>query len=685
MTVPTLNDEQCIAILTESLARGIYEPVVPQDPKQRLKDATDIVSLALAASASGNKSDNVETILFIAQTDMKPPAEISTIPQNPPVEEANHIHNGLDLSTITDGILDALIEGLNAYPQNEKVQEDRTAYVAEKERRANAQGSQQNQEIPQGAAQAEAPEKAGEIAPASSASTNEGASQPTASDQGPNTGADAGDGGAGRQIGNTDENAGAFARAQTPETSGEEKAKVSKPKAVEEDGDRAVIEAQLTLPMCKAHGIDLTTIPTIPIEILKFIVENPDGPPKEKKKMIEEETLETVPKDNSSIVGISAQAVAPERAISKADLGVETDGEEDSNGGISAERENLESMVTGPMLKAYGRGRKNIPSIGDNELRFMILNPDGKVSPDDLEKARALDKPISDADEPKDNQYDAEQAQPSQMIVTKEVPGPEIVDHFLLQDDLTEVTLPSGQKVRVKLPNVDDSGQKQKELEDEEAEIKVIKESKDLENDRSIAQAAQQSINVAKQTQVDVPKLSGKELAEQWDNNDETIDSAAEKSQAQSRAMNIIKKENFPIPPDLADDIPVLPMDVSAISRDELFSLHAKFHACESRINWIISGHEDELGDIEKLRRHREAVVAAAVPFIGEDGKRNTNEYRDAQVNADSEVLDYGSQEHEVNKVVKKLKVLQRNYHADCERLSRQMSKYERERLDAPR
>ena len=149
--------------------------------------------------------------------------------------------------------------------------------------------------------------------------------------------------------------------------------------------------------------------------------------------------------------------------------------------------------------------------------------------------------------------------------------------------------------------------------------------------------------------------------------------------------MEIIEREGFPIAPEISEPAPILPADVSKCSRDELFSYHARYHAYESRMNWILSGFEDELGDIEKLRRVREIDVAASIPLLAEDGKRITNEARDAQVAADSLAIQYYEEEHEKKKTVNKLKVLQRNYMKDCERISRQMSKYEREKQDAPR
>jgi|ERR1700722_12377483 len=694
-----LNDQQATAILVESLSRGIYEPAVPTDEKQRLKDATDIVAAAQAAFNNGNKSDNVNTILFIAQTDLAPEIPVATHAQAPAETEiVDHIHNGLDLSTLTDGILEALITGLDAYPQTEKVEEDRKAYVAEKERRSN-EPAQEIQEItPQAEASADE-EKAGEITPASPTPADEGAGERAQATEGPNTGAVAPDGGAGGQTGNTDEDAGAFARAQTPETQPE--GKVSKAPKVKEDGTRDAIISQLTLPAVKAHGVDITKLDSVPTEKLLYIVENPDGPKEESTKMpVNESEVEagaiSADRGGTSIGGIVAEVKAPETVVTKADLGLNV--EEETTGDISAEREKIESLVTGPCLKAYGRGRKEIPSIGDNELRFMVLNPDGKVSPEELARAKAMDNPESVA-----------AVKESQMAVTKEVPGPELVDHFLSDDQreeiilkeelpLTEITLPSGQKVKIALPEsinteamisvpVQISPENNKEFSPENL-AGPIRISEEEQKDRSIGQAAAES--VSKPQPVQAPEVVSKPVTQS--NFDKFFEAQTgvtvtdDKLSAQNRAMEIIQKENFPTPPNYSDEnAPQFPIDVSLCSRDELFSLHARFHAYETRMNWVLMQHEDEMNDYIKMRTYREAVVAKEVPFMGEDNKRNTNEHREAQVRGDIEVLELGKKEHEARKVVTDLKVLRNNYHLDCERLSRQMSKYEMEKSDAPR
>lgn len=625
-----LNDDQASAILTEGMARGLYESLnntLPPDPDQRMKDATELVGIAKNAFINGNRSDNVQTILFMAR-----------VPER--------IHNGIDLSTLSDGVIEGLIAGLDKYPPSEQVEEDRKAYLTEKERR-NEKGSQ-IQDDSQGTTPQAAPEKAGEAAP-------EGAHpQPVVDDQiSPEAGIDGGSGKVPELSSAQGENAGAFARAQTPETSSE--GKQTKAKPVEEDGKRSTLEEQLTLPIVKAHAVDVTKLGSLPIARIEFMLENPDGPPIEEKNMsISESEIEAsvIPKDEKTVAAIADDVPVEEKVITKADLGLEVD---ETTGEISADgldRENLEAQVTGPCLKAYGRGRKEIPSIGINELKFMIDNPDGKVDPSDLESAKNLDG----------------------APVTKEIPGPEKIDHFL-PEKLADPVKVSEEKDRTIAQAAKETVIKSPPVEEVNSS-----ESADIDNAEKANKAGNTKSADKVFSEID------KEEQQQNQGRERQMATPDFESPGQNRAMEIISRENMPIPPDYGDEnAPVLPVDVSQCSRDELFSYHARFHAYETRMNWILMQYEDELNDYIKLRSYREAVVAKSIPFMGEDGKRNTNEFREAQVRGDEEVLSLGEKEHEAKKIVSDLKVLQKIYHIDCERLSRQMSKYEIERTDAPR
>jgi hypothetical protein len=703
-----LNDDQCKAILLEGLNREVYENQgkVPDDPAVRLKDATDLVQAARAAYNANNRSENVEAILFIAQCDMKPlpivnikdssnetfPTELKDVPLIT-LEDDRRYHNGLDLYSLNDTVLDALIENLENGSKSEQVEADIKAYTEEKARRENA-AAEKGQEIPQAEAPAEANEKAGEI------SAEGPPAQLTVDGEATSTSGNAGGSGEVSKISEQEgTDASAFARAQTPETRSEKGRKV-KAKSPEKDSERGELETQLTLAICKYHEIDITKIPDLSTWELKYIIDNPDGIKLKEKILMaineKEVEADAIPSDRGGKSAVGFKEVpSPERIVSKADLNLE-EVEGEPVGQISAEREKLESLVTGPILKVYRRGRKEIPSIGDNELRFMILNSDGKVSPENLQRAKNLDEGKTGIISNK-----------PEMVVIKEVPGQEQVSHFIdrkedvenkmktMQESkeqfpLTEVTLPSGQKVMVSLPK-DIETKVVKDLQnvhDEDLKLDEERNSDDdlkskLKDDITITEVDKEVVEDNNAEALMSPLVKISKQASEFQNIGAT---KIEDTQQKNRAMEIIAKEGMPIPPQYSDEeAPILPMDVSVISRDELFSLHAKFHACESRMLWLMCQEEDTLGDIEKLRKNREAVVAAEVPFMGEDGKRNTNEFRDSQVAADEEVLSLGMQEHEIKKVFKRLKVLCDSYHRSCERMSRQMSKYERERLDAPR
>jgi hypothetical protein len=644
-----LNEQQQITILTEGINRGFYEcpnNAVPTDPVQRSEDAKRLVEACKLAYKNGNHSDNVNTILFVAECDMKP--EVPNISSEPSVTSSapksakNNVIDGFDITTVTDGILESLLVGLDKYPQNEQVQHDREIYLAEKARRSG-ESPKEIQEIPQTETGSQVAQKAGEIAPEGSPSTNGRASEHTAEAEGSNSGGSAPDGGTGGSARTENEDAGAFARAQTPETQPEGKKVKAKP--IEKDEQRLKVESELTLPIVKAHGIDITNLDNIPTADLEYIVANPDGPSAEKgaKVVIREEELEPVPtQDVGSVVGgISAEVSAPEVIVSKESMGLQVDNNETS-GEISAEREKLESQITGPLLKAYGQGRKSVPSIGDNELKFMLEHPDGRVTKDELESAKALDN--------SDNQGMI----PGQM----------------------DIMMESEKSAGAGIEKIPKEIVRQKQFEKEQQEI-AQKGSEKEQEELAKSPPTQKPISLTPaQVAAQIEKPDG------W----EVKDITPNHQQQQNRAMEIINREAMPIPPAYSDeDAPKFPIDVSVISRDELFSLHAKFHAYEIRMNYVLMFHEDDMNDCTKLREIREAVVAKSIPFMGEDNKRNTNEFREAQVKGDEKVIELGEQEHEARKLVADLKVFRNSFHLDCERLSRQMSKYENERLDAPR
>jgi hypothetical protein len=593
MTEITLNDEQAKAILIESLQRGLYESpgnVPPPEPERRMQDALQLVAAARNAAKSGNKSENVMALLFLAEVDQQPPA--APIPQPEPVQQATN-DSGIDLTTVSDAILENLITGLDKYVATPPVEQQRAAFLAEKERRANAKAME---EVPQ---------------VQESQATNEQALQENGNENMP----------AGETAGEeTGENASAFARVQTPETSPE--GKKAKAKPIEEDGERTEVINQLNLSILENYGVKFVEVEKIDTDKLNFMIANPDGPPAEVNK--EDEMIETKLSKiggKEAIAGMDMGAQAPVQLVTKADVGLDSSDSTEMNS--SSDRETLESLLTGPTLKAYRRGRKEVPSIGDNELRLMITNPTGKISLEQLNAAKAADGNAG-----------------------KEVIPP---------DQLVQALTPEIQKV-VAQPQPQAALDPQQMLLEAQQAAEKEAQSQVIETpveDRTIAQAAHEAV-------------------------------AQREPKNVSKAMEIISKENLPIPDEIGGEPPRLPNDVSKCSRDEIYSLHARFHACEVRTNWLISEEEDKLGDITKLKTGRAVEVYSSIPSMI-DGVKTTNDYRDKSTAADSQVIEFGNKEFAFMKIIKKLKGLRDNYHLDCERLSRQMSKWEKEYQDNPR
>lgn len=137
--------------------------------------------------------------------------------------------------------------------------------------------------------------------------------------------------------------------------------------------------------------------------------------------------------------------------------------------------------------------------------------------------------------------------------------------------------------------------------------------------------------------------------------------------------MAIISAENMPIPPEIEGDPPRLPNDLSKAGDQELFSYHARFHACEVRMNWVISQQEDALGDAQKLLRNRRREVLLQIPATV-DGKKVTKEIKEAMAEDDAEVQQYRSQVEEIEEMIGKLRVLRDGYHQDVSTCSRQWS-----------
>jgi hypothetical protein len=245
--------------------------------------------------------------------------------------------------------------------------------------------------------------------------------------------------------------------------------------------------------------------------------------------------------------------------------------------GISAERAKLEEQITGPMLKAWRRGRVDVVNLSDVELGEMISYPAGPTT-------RPQGESFLD---------------PSAAFS----PTPPALPQAVALLSPPSLAVPGETKERAAA-----------------AGVPIIPPS--------------------------VQVASGSE-----------------------RAMAVIAREKAPIPPDI-DDPPKLPGDISKISDEELRSVHGRFHAVESRLNWVISQHEDEIDDLERLKN----VRGAEVRNLPREGKAPTKDQMQALIDVDPQVQAYEQQAHEVRKVVNKLKVLRDNAHLTCQRCSREFS-----------
>lgn len=571
VAVPDLTSEQVEAVLAESLHRAMWELDVdgnpPRDFKDREKAAKDLLHQCVLAHAAGNRMDSVLALLHIAEYDgqqvsQKPDTGGLNMAATADVDLAQHPLDALQKFETT----------LLGYPQdNEEVQQNLVLVRAEIARKGGGTSA------PPAAAAA----PVAEVAPEPPAVV---VVQETISDQAVQTG----------------------------------QAEVAESAAL-----RKSLEDRLTFPMMRAHSIDPSQIPTLTDGELQWIVEHPGGdvstqspaapiPPAPEPQG---ETLVTT----QMVINREPEAQpAPPVSAVPAEVPQATTTEE-------TEREELESQVTGPILKAYGRGRTDVPDIGINELTFMIANPEGRVTKDQLLAAQALDGAASaeEAEEAQKIQPTiAEQTAPEpEMVVTKEVLGPEQVDHFL--------------------PTAENAAQTHEYIVGQIGDAAIV-----------------------------LPVSN--------------IQSEASKTDFDDRAQEIIDREHFPIPADI-EKPPRMPNDMSGLSKDELYSIHAQFHACEARANWVLTEEDEKVYDLQKFLAGREVEVRNEAPTKDPDDarKRLTDAQRDALVAADGQVKEIKTQLHKALKTVRKLKVLRDNYHKDVERASRQMTRFTEEREGA--
>lgn len=145
----------------------------------------------------------------------------------------------------------------------------------------------------------------------------------------------------------------------------------------------------------------------------------------------------------------------------------------------------------------------------------------------------------------------------------------------------------------------------------------------------------------------------------------------------------LIAQERFPLPPEV-EAPPVLPFDMSKSSDEELRSIHAQFHAVLTRVNWVIAQHKDEIFGLKRALAAQEAVVRSELPKTA-DGKRVTNDDKEAMVATDATVVRYHEQLAEQERPLIKLETIAENARSTCARASREYSMRRGEELPVSR
>jgi hypothetical protein len=421
--------------------------------------------------------------------------------------------------------------------------------------------------------------------------------------------------------------------------------------AEENPAERAELEGKLTFAIMRVHNLDPSEIPGTSIETLRWIIEHPTpavgapASPEEMRTIVNEMVLPENPAEALQPTGetiettqmiVQQPAPAPEPAapVEVASL---------TSGRLSAaDREKLEEQVTGPLLKVFGKGRNNVPELGDHELAWMIAHPDGQGALEDFKAAKARDAEIAGAP--------AADLQTAQAELAEEMAA---TNATVAQTADAAFAPPAQEQPAAAQPAPEQ--QKPMVLADlADAIVATVDEVR-------AEQAAEQPQPVAQET----PALAA----------EPTPTPPPPAATTNADFASFAAREHLPLPPEITEDPPLMPFDMSKLTREEIYSLHSRFHSCEARVNLLITNEEDVLGDIEKLRRGQEIKVGAELP-MSEDGKKLTESQRVVRVASDPEVQQYLSQAHEIEKRLRRLKMLRTNYHADVERCSRQLTRF---------
>lgn len=298
---------------------------------------------------------------------------------------------------------------------------------------------------------------------------------------------------------------------------------------------------------------------------------------------------------------------------------------------VSPDRLKLEEQVTGPMLKAWGRGRQEVATgaIGDQLLALMVANPTRQgVTDEQINQAVALDSGGQPAGAP---------------------PSPEV------SQAATPVETPPVAPAPAPLPAPEPAAA---------APAPPAAESVP-------SAAAQPPVPASPAPQVTPPQQGPVAPV-----------LTTTSSEGVAAAMDIIAREHLPIPPDM-EQAYRLPNDVSKSSDTDLWSLHAQAHATEARCNWIISERDDVADDYAKLIADAKRRAEDELPET-EEGKKLTKVRKEELINGNAEVVVLEAQLKDYTKGTNKIKVIRDNAHRDCERLSRQWSFRHREEMGSP-
>jgi len=356
-----LSQDQADKILQYAIEHRMYETgaegLSAVDPQTRMNDAATLAFQAKRAFENGNQSDAVKEVLFIAEVDMSAPQQPAATTSAPAAPAAAPPTNGASqYAGHSVEQLEQALEVFRSSPPNPAIQaEIQQIEAVLAERRGSAQATpapQPPQEVPPApqppapaaASGTSAPVSVGQPAapPAPAAAEphvppqpdvlppipgrpNPGVISPGGQPDTPGTAALAPGADAGTVPGS---------QAPQPVPEGSQ----SPAQAPAQNGARLDLERQLTFEMMQSYGLTVESIGTLTDDQLRSIIANPDG----------------------------QSQPAPAAAAPPA---------------VSPERESLEAQVTGPMLKAWGRGRRDVPSLSDDDLRTMVENPGGPSNP----------------------------------------------------------------------------------------------------------------------------------------------------------------------------------------------------------------------------------------------------------------------------------------------------------------